>query len=155
MGSEDEFYTIENSTSKEVICTFQDDTSGPLLPVQFSVNNTHLEDIVVETISEDDDTVTSVKNDVTTASFGSAVQFCASGDHSGDQFCTSGDQFDNLSLCASEKCQFENSENFENFKLDDTSMWKSNDDDPGFSHASTTGTTHPPDTHVQPTSGRT
>ncbi len=154
-GSKNEFHTLENSTSKKVICTFQDDASGPSLPVQFSVHNTKLDDIVIETVSDDDHTVTLVDDDVSSASISNDDQFNISGDHCSDQFNTIGDQFDNLLSCASEKCQFENSENFENSKSDDASTWSPNNIDPDFSHASTTSTTTPPDDHDQLTSRRT
>ncbi len=116
--------------------------------MNFSANNTQLEDIVVETIPEDDDTVTSVKDNVTTASVSSGDQFSTSGDHGCGQFSTGGDQFDDWLLCMSRKCQFEDSGKFENLKSDDTSTWKSNANNPDFSHALTTDTTHPPNTHV-------
>ncbi len=150
-GSENDFFTLENSTSKEVICTFQNDTSDPSSPVQFSVHNTKLDDIVVETVLEDNDTVTLVKDDV----ISNDDQFDISGDHKCDQFSTSGDQFDDLLSCASGKCQFENSENFENSKSDDASTWSPNINDPDFSHVLSTSLTTPPDDTNRPTSRRT
>ena len=57
-GSENEFFTLENLTSKEVICTFHDDTTTPSLPVQFSAHHTKVDEIIVKTVSEDDATVT-------------------------------------------------------------------------------------------------
>ena len=39
-GSENEFFTLENSTSKEILCTFKDDTTAPSSPMLFSIHNT-------------------------------------------------------------------------------------------------------------------